>query len=258
MRPETRPSAYSFRALCVFGVQLLAEPADQVNLLVTEVPESELDTMSEKYPQPIAPEIEALEIRESKKAVKTSYSDEARYIALAAVDLNGGNVYRTAVAIGIPASTLREWNEARHARAAEFAEGRKEKRGNLRDKIESTVHSIVEGITPEKIAKATLSQSFVAIGIGWDKIYGGQDQEIDDPAAELCRLLNINRAQLPEKLELLPGEEIPEGFGPIFETKRDRDGAFEVESPPPSGDAPATEDDTKLLAALEDGNEPAN
>lgn len=89
----------------------------------------------------IKDEIQDLEIRESKKAVKTSYSDEAKFIALAAVDLNGGNVYRTAVAIGIPASTLREWNDARHARAVEFAEGRKEKRGNLRDKIEATVHS---------------------------------------------------------------------------------------------------------------------
>jgi len=31
-----------------------------------------------------------------------------------------------------------------------------------------------------------------------------------DPAAELCRLLNINRQQLPERFELEPGEVIPD------------------------------------------------
>jgi transposase-like protein len=197
--------------------------------------------MHDKASQLIAAQLQDLEICEPRKAAKTPYSDEDRYIALAAVDLNGGNVYRTAVALGIPASTLREWNDARHVRAAEFAEGRKEKRGNLRDKIEATVHSIVEGITPEKIAKATLSQSFVAIGIGWDKIYGGQDQELD-PLNDLYRMLNIDRTQLPTTLQLEPGEEIPAGFGPIIDTKSNADGSYEVEKPGQSADANATED----------------
>jgi len=215
-------------------------------------------TMTDGPIRAIKDEVQDLENRESKKAVKTSYSDEARYIALAAVDLNGGNVYRTAVAIGIPASTLREWNDARHARAAEFAEGRKEKRGNLRDKIESTVHSIVEGITPEKIAKATLSQSFVAIGIGWDKIHSCQDEEIEDPTAVLCRLLNLKPSQLPERLELEPGDEIPvqffrllQGEHPIIDTHlvqlNDQEGTEKPGKDSQPVDASATEDGSQAL-----------
>lgn len=75
--------------------------------------------------------------------------------------------------------------------------------------------------------------------------------------AELCRLLNINRAQLPERLELEPGEEVPEEFA-ILEARPNAAGQYEVENPSPSGDAPATEDNTKLLPELDDGDESAN
>lgn len=199
--------------------------------------------MSNEPTNSIKDEIQDLEIRESKKAVKTSYSDEDKYIALAAVDLNGGNVYRTAVAIGIPASTLREWNDARHARAAEFAEHRKENRGDLATKLEDKLHSVVESITPEVISKATLAQRGVFLGIGIDKVVKMRGQGLEpDPAAEICRLLNCNRAQLPKRLELGPGEEIPEGFGPILDVQPNQEGAYEVENQVQSADPAITED----------------
>lgn len=109
------------------------------------------------------------------------------------------------------------------------------------------------------IQKATLSQRGVFVGIGVDKLKMLLGQGIDpDPAAELCRLLNINRSQLPERLELAPGEEIPEGFTHLLEAKPNAEGQYEVENPSQSGDARATEDDTKPLAALDDGDESAN
>src|SRR5258705_8010994 len=126
------------------------------------------------------------------KPSRRVYLDEDRYIALAAVDLNGGNVYRTAIALDIPARTLADWVDARSRRISEnqeyFADGRREKRGDLAAKLEDKLHSVVESITPEVIAKATLAQRFVAIGIGVDKVRDMHRQGLEpDPATELCK-----------------------------------------------------------------------
>lgn len=178
--------------------------------------------MSDKPAPDIEEQVEALEVRESEQRRKAVYSDEDKFVALAAVDLNGGNVYRTAVAIGIPASTLKGWVESRRLRQEQFAELRKEKRGDLAAKVEALAHSALEAAAdPAKVAKATFLQLTTGSAILLDKLRILRGQGLDpDPAAELCRLLNINRSQLPDRLELQPGEEIPPEFaGPIIETQ---------------------------------------
>lgn len=160
----------------------------------------------------------------SDKPSRRVYTDEERHIALAAVDLNGGNVYRTAIALGIPARTLADWVKGDSRRqtenAAYFANGRKEKRGDLAAKIESVIHSAVESL-PGKLEKATFSQTSVGIGILYDKLRMIHNADIDpDPGRELCRLLGINEKQLPDRLELKPGDEIPANFlQPVFDTE---------------------------------------
>jgi transposase-like protein len=149
--------------------------------------------------------------REGKR-VQRHYSDEDRYIALAAVDLNGGNVYRTSKALQIPHKTLEGWVKERGARQVALAEGRREKRGDLALKMEDVLHSIIESM-PTKIEKATLSQSAVAVGVLTDKIRILRTLSLEpDPAVEICRLLNINRSQLPDRLELDPGDPIVAAF----------------------------------------------
>jgi transposase-like protein len=156
---------------------------------------------------------------DNQKTGYKNYSDEDKYTALAALDINGGNVYRTAIAYDLPYSTLYSWAKEREARGGGPSKLEKEKRGNLASKLEDKIHSVVESITPEVIRRATLSQRGVFVGIGVDKLKVLLGQGIDpDPAAELCRLLNLNRSQLPPVLELAPGEEIPEGFGPVINT----------------------------------------
>lgn len=136
------------------------------------------------------------------RAGQRVYSDEDRYIALAAVDLNGGNVFRTAQALGVPAQTLRDWDQARKANPDEFTPPVREKRGDLAAKAEAKAHEIVESITPTDIAKATLSQRAVAFGIFVDKTRTLRTVGLDpDPDAELCRLLDLNRGQLPEHVD---------------------------------------------------------
>jgi hypothetical protein len=52
---------------------------------------------------------------------------------------------------------------------------------------------------PSKVAKAILSQSAVALGIAVDKVRLLHGQGLEpDPATELCKLLGINRSQLPD------------------------------------------------------------
>jgi transposase-like protein len=185
----------------------------------------------ESYSQAVAVVDQDLD---NQKKVYKDYSAEDKYTALAALDINGGNIYRTAIAYDLPYSTLYGWAKEREARGGGPSKLEKEKRGNLASKLEDKIHSVVESITPAVIRKATLSQRGVFIGIGVDKLKMLLGQGIDpDPAAELCRLLNLNRAQLPPALQLEPGEEIPEAFGQIINTvpSASKPNSFEPEKP---------------------------
>jgi len=74
-----------------------------------------------------------------------------------------------------------------------------------------------------------------------------------DPAMELCRLLNINRSQLPERLELQPGEEIPPGFGPIINIVQESNSeTSEIAGNPSQGADEDTTNNHALLATLDD------
>lgn len=159
---------------------------------------------------------------DKQKRARRTYTEEEKIAALLDLDTNSGNVHRTALALEIPYATLAGWDADRRSGKLQNAiiVERKEKRGDLTLKMESVLHSLVESMAG-KIAKATLSQTAVAAGILTDKIRILRGQGLDpDPAAELCRLLNINRAQLPPTLELAPGEQIPPEFsGQVIETQ---------------------------------------
>ena len=73
-------------------------------------------------------------------------------------------------------------------------------------------------LCPVKSAKRHSANAPLLLASELIKVRVLRGQGLDpDPAAELCRLLGINRQQLPERLELPPGEEIPEGFGPVID-----------------------------------------
>lgn len=135
------------------------------------------------------------------RAPYRDWTDEDKYTALAALDINAGNVYRTAIAYGIPESTLRTWRDERAARGGGPSKLEREKRGNLRAKMESALHSLVESI-PAKISKATLSQAAVATGILTDKIRLLRSTEDDNPTIELCRILGCSPDELPPSLQI--------------------------------------------------------
>jgi transposase-like protein len=184
--------------------------------------------------------------RGAKPKRKRQYSDEDKATALATLDANDGNVKRTATQLGIPHKTLDDWAKGRNQHPA-VAELRTHKKGSLAEKFENLAHLIVDAC-PRKSVQATLSQCAVSSGIATDKAIRLREEEPDiNPAVELARILGISVKQLPPTLRLEPGEEIPEGFGFILDTKRDPDGAYEVENPSPSADPDATEEPSHAL-----------
>ncbi len=165
--------------------------------------------MSDKAARDCAPPNQTDSDFDNQRKGYRDYSVEEKFIALAAVDLNGGNIYRTARAIEIPYATLHGWVEERKSGSIKLSNFEREKRGDLATKLESLIHDLVEAM-PGKVGKATLSQCAVTLGIAVDKtrILRGEGLE-PDPAMELCRLLGINRNQIPTSLELPPGRELP-------------------------------------------------
>jgi transposase-like protein len=98
---------------------------------------------------------------------RRQYSDEEKGTALAALDANGGNVERTAQQIGIPRKTLAGWAVSRGAGPA-VADLRQRKRGPMADALVAVAWRLLDAI-PQKIKKAPLNQTAVALGIALDK-----------------------------------------------------------------------------------------
>lgn len=184
---------------------------------------------------------------DNRRSGYKNYSAEDKFTVLAAYDIMGANIYRVAIAYGVPYSTLYGWVKEREARGGGPSKLEREKRGSLAAKLEDKVHSVVESITPEVIGKASLAQRGVFIGIGLDKLRILRSEELEpDPAVVLCQILGITREQLPDSLRLEPGEEVPEDFLSLIEVVPEKR-SEETRNPSPAADACTTEGDRKLL-----------
>ncbi len=105
----------------------------------------------------------------SGKREYRTYAERERAEALAALDLNEGNVHRTAGQLGIPYRTLAEWAKGRGV-AADVSRLRQVKKGELSAKFEGLAHTIVDSVTPEDIRKASLRDKMIAVGILTEKV----------------------------------------------------------------------------------------
>lgn len=105
--------------------------------------------------------------------VQRDYSSTEKAAALAALEANNGNLRRTARALKVPKSTLERWKK--NQINPEVSRLRSQEKQNLADAIESVVWEIV-GAMPEKIEKAGLKDSAIAVGTGIDKFRLLRDQ----------------------------------------------------------------------------------
>jgi transposase-like protein len=115
--------------------------------------------------------------------VRREYSDADKATALAALDANGGNVYRTAKALSIPQSTLEGWAKSRGTNAA-IPNLREHKKKALAEQLEEIAEKLAEAI-PGKVGDATLQQTATSLGIVVDKmqLLRGQPTNITDDAS---------------------------------------------------------------------------
>lgn len=146
------------------------------------------------------------------KAERRDYSADDKAAALALVKMNSGNVTATAKQLGIPEPTLRSWvkNQAEDPDPdLELYANRK--LGSIAEKFTNLIHRITDAVTPQDIQKASLTAKMTSVGILTDKLRV-IDQPESDPTAELCRLLNIHRSQLPASLDLPDDFQLPSGF----------------------------------------------
>lgn len=100
-------------------------------------------------------------------AFRRQFSDNDKAAALAALDANGGNVYRTAKEINVPRSTLQEWANGRVSH--DMPELRQQKRQDLHELFLNEIYAIAE-LMPDKRKDATYSQLATAAGIFTDKL----------------------------------------------------------------------------------------
>lgn len=101
--------------------------------------------------------------------VQRSYSEDDKASALALLDSNGGNVFRTAKQLGIPRTTLQEWRDGCGVNA-EVTTSRQVKKGELSARYESAIHDALDALTPAKLKKAGVKDIATTIGIFTDKM----------------------------------------------------------------------------------------
>lgn len=96
------------------------------------------------------------------------YTLEEKAHALAALKASNGNISRAAKIVNVPRKTLSQWangtSGVRDLPPLLVTEAERD----LGDKLDIVAHKLVDAM-PEKIAKATLSQVSVALGIAIDK-----------------------------------------------------------------------------------------
>lgn len=97
---------------------------------------------------------------------RRKYSDHDRAAALAALDANGGNVFKTSKQLSIPRATLQEWAAGRVN--DDVPELRHEKKQELSERLDEIAHKILD-VLPKKLAEATAPQLATALGIVIDK-----------------------------------------------------------------------------------------
>jgi transposase-like protein len=99
---------------------------------------------------------------------KRRYSDDEKAAALAFLRFNGGNVLKSAKALGIPHKTLDEWAKGKNQHP-EVADLRNEKKEEISALIEQAVREMV-GASAGKLSTANFQQLWTSVGIAVDKM----------------------------------------------------------------------------------------
>jgi hypothetical protein len=101
---------------------------------------------------------------------KRSYSEADKAAALAMLDANGGNLKKTATAMGIPQTTLRQWRDGEHVND-DVAKKRDIKNGTLSDLFEQVTRAYLSRALDDDAIKDTRGKdAVIAAATSLDKL----------------------------------------------------------------------------------------
>lgn len=116
------------------------------------------------------------------------YSDNDKATALAALDANEGNLYKTARQLNISISTLQSWANASEDKAEKLEPLRNRKRKELHEVLRDLAYQITS-VIPDKLNDANLQQTSVSLGIVLEKM-----QLLEGKATERVEYTDTERA----------------------------------------------------------------
>lgn len=103
-------------------------------------------------------------------AARRQFSDNDKATALAALDANGGNVYKTARELGIGRTTLEGWAKGRGVNHA-MPELRQVKKRELADKLELVAHRYTNHLLMKStVTETSAKDSAITVGTAIDKM----------------------------------------------------------------------------------------
>lgn len=101
---------------------------------------------------------------------RRSFSDNDKAAALAALDANGGNVYKTAKELGVSYSTLHSWSNGVGVNS-DVSAVRDEKKIELADKLEAVANRYADHLLEDAtVLKTGAKDAAITVGTAIDKM----------------------------------------------------------------------------------------
>jgi transposase-like protein len=112
---------------------------------------------------------------------QNNYPDETKAAVLAFIDVTDSTIKGAAETFGIPERTVNEWFNGRNVNEG-VAKTREIKTAELIAALDQRIEQMVQALTPEKMADATVSQLTTGIGTLIDKtrLIRGESTEITE------------------------------------------------------------------------------
>ncbi len=116
-----------------------------------------------------------------EKTKRRVYSDREKAEALALLDINGGNFYRTAQALGIPRADIQHWAKGKGV-SADVSILRQQKTLEYGTRFGELMEMILDSVTPADLERASLKDKFISAAVAFDKrqLAFGQPTQINE------------------------------------------------------------------------------
>jgi hypothetical protein len=164
------------------------------------------------------------------------YSDREKAEALALLDTNDGNFYRTAQQSGIPRSVLQHWAKG-GGLSADVPLLRQQKTLEYGGRFGELLEVILDSVSPEDLRKASLKDKFISAAVAFDKrqLAYGQPTQLTEHRVTVAviytyrRLIELGRP--PDEAKRIIGHRFHLGLADLEELERRKDEIVDASAP---------------------------